>query len=81
LYPNPTSNDVKIIFEKKLEKSEILVQLYNSVGQEIKKGNSQFTHDEKSIKIITSDLANGIHFIKISFESKVETFKFLKISN
>ena len=36
---------------------------------------------ENSFKIFTDDLLNEIHFIKLTYDSKVQTFKFLKASN
>ncbi len=62
VFPNPSNNQLFINIDK--PKSNILIQIFNSIGQEII--NTKYI-TEHLIEINTSQLSNGFYLIKITY--------------
>ena len=71
--PNPFQNEIKIINPD--YDNDILYEIYDLNGRLVKSGNSSVN---KSIKI--DNIMNGIYFIKIKFDNRIETHRIIKSS-
>ena len=69
--PNPFQTEIKIINPD--YDNDILYEIYDLNGRLVKPGNSSVN---KSIKI--DNIMNGIYFIKIKFDNKIETHRIIK---
>ncbi len=72
-YPNPVSDILKIQFKTKI--SELSIDLYNILGDIIKKYNFQ---NQKDLELPIHTLTNGIYFLKINNGENVKTLKVIK---
>jgi len=69
--PNPFQTEIKIINPD--YDNDILYEIYDLNGRLVKSGNSSVN---KSIKI--DNIMNGIYFIKIKFDNKIETHRIIR---
>lgn len=78
IYPNPVSDELNITFN--IEKpGNFTLQLYNSLGQEIKFLLSEKVNmGENNIKISVEDMPDGIYFLKLLINENIVTKKFTK---
>ncbi len=75
IYPNPASNQTRIVF-KSFDKSDVYYAVYDLTGNKVieqKVDNRSFVNDE--ITINTSELNEGIYFVKISTVNQEVTRK------
>jgi hypothetical protein len=73
LYPNPTNSLLSITFKN--ENFNGTLEVYDMIG---KKVMSQSIGSNKLISIDISNLKKGLYLLKISFDGKSETKKFIK---
>ena len=71
--PNPFQTEIKIINPD--ENNDIYYEIFDLNGRLVKSGMSTVN---KSIKI--DNIMNGIYFIKIKFDNRVETHRIIKSS-
>jgi hypothetical protein len=75
LYPNPTSNELQIIVDNKVNTPEVYT-IINSLGQVVK---SEKIESIKDLTVNVSTLSQGIYFLKLSSsQSKTTTLRFVK---
>lgn len=73
LYPNPTNKFLNINIPNELE-SPLNYEIYNNLGQIIKFSNTI----SSDLQVNTSELSNGIYFLKLNFENATKTLRFIK---
>ena len=74
IFPNPTAHEIFIEF-KKLHKAKYTIELYSSIGQNIK----TLSDNRELISMDISDLRNGIYLIVVTIENeKYLTRKIIK---
>ncbi|MCF8299362.1 MAG: T9SS type A sorting domain-containing protein [Saprospiraceae bacterium] len=77
IYPNPSSDNINLSFAKN-PSSQIILQIYNSVGVLVKQNQFQANNQEYRINI--EDLESGVYFISIlSDNKKLFSDKFIKM--
>ncbi len=59
IYPNPASNEVNIVMKE--NNSNTIFELFNSIGERIELSSDSIDN----YRINTSDLANGVYFLRI----------------
>jgi hypothetical protein len=69
--PNPASFSFSLTYHA-AESKDMIIELYNAIGQKSKIVNSKSVTGENTIKIETSDLANGTYIVKINGESSTK---------
>lgn len=74
LYPNPAKNILNIHVGNRADLPESYT-IINSLGQTIK---HSVVNSENDLSINTSNLSNGIYFIKIDKEGRTKTLRFIK---
>jgi hypothetical protein len=80
LFPIPSSNKTTLTIELK-SLSNVKVELYNLVGKKVSELiKGQLSPGKNEIPINTSELSNGIYFIKVSVTDREKTIK-LVVSN
>jgi hypothetical protein len=79
IFPNPSTGEVSVSFTLK-ETKEIKIELYNSLGQNVKTVSQQkFTTGKNQINFSTENFSKGIYHIKFSIEDDVVTRKLVKM--
>ncbi len=73
IYPNPTTSELNINLPGSFDNSKYTI--YNSIGQIIK---TKVITSQSDLKLNTSELSNGVYFIKIDKEGNTKTLKFIK---
>ena len=71
-YPNPSENELKFKFPDQVSEMELLV--FNVLGKQISSEKITITNPTTDI----SNLAQGLYFMQLKFDSKIKTFKILK---
>ena len=72
IYPNPATNDLTITY--KPETKNAVVEIYNSVGQQVK----QIALVEENQQITIADLTNGLYIMKLNDGKNSATQRFVK---
>jgi Secretion system C-terminal sorting domain len=75
IFPNPSSEIIKIVYKKWFEKGDIL-QITDLTGQEVFSQNLMQFKNELNINI--SELSDGIYFVHLISNKVVSSTKFLK---
>ncbi|MFT6335727.1 MAG: hypothetical protein ACJATI_002482 [Halioglobus sp.] len=76
VFPNPSSNEIKIMLSSDEVDDQFEIEFYNNEGRVVK----QATTSNKELKISIEDLSPGIYFIKVNTKAgKVMQSKFVKI--
>ncbi|MEZ4796202.1 MAG: T9SS type A sorting domain-containing protein [Flavobacteriaceae bacterium] len=73
LYPNPTSSILSVTFKNEVPNGTL--EVYDVLG---KKAMSQKLKSDVLTSINISSLDNGVYFIKVSYDGKSETKRFIK---
>ncbi len=68
LFPNPTTNDFNILFDKAIN-GKLNVKVLNVQGQEVISQN--FTQANETIKIGGKELPSGIYFVKVTTDEGI----------
>jgi len=77
IVPNPANEETTIVFDINLT-SKVKISINDILGKEINViSDKQFSAGNNSVKISTSDLKDGIYFVKIISESKIYTQKLI----
>lgn len=64
IYPNPTSETLKIIYQSFSQKS-LHIDIYNSLGTKIHQGNYTSYFGENIIRINTSNFSSGVYILRL----------------
>lgn len=73
LFPNPTKDILNIAVPTSLG-NDISYEVYNNLGQVVKMNTS----NNNEFGVSTSDLANGVYFIKVSVDNASKVLRFIK---
>ncbi len=73
-YPNPVEKVCRVLLDK--EYNQIEIEIYNSIGAQIKSINLNNT---KYVDVDLSDFSNGIYMLKITTDNIVSTKKIIKL--
>ncbi|MEI7587087.1 peroxidase family protein [Runella sp.] len=76
IYPNPVKNILNVNLKNQIGASTIQLYSINGSLEKIVEVNS----GEGNIKINVENLSNGVHFMNISNDRKIRTFKFIKVA-
>ncbi len=76
LYPNPAKNSLSIEFEKTIDPDQFVIEIVDASGRSMGL-ISTFEYSGKSLRIDTSELSNGVHFLRISSERSLKVLKFI----
>ncbi|WP_158281466.1 golvesin C-terminal-like domain-containing protein [Sediminitomix flava] len=76
-YPNPFSDHLSIAWESN-EVTEATISIYDAVGNLITTNNVQTKIGSNSTDFNTSNLANGLYFVKLNSDIQNLTFKVIK---
>lgn len=80
IYPNPAASTSIITFSLK-QPTEVIAEIYNSVGQKVSAAISgSFSTGENQMEINTRNLSNGLYFITLKADGKTSMLKLL-VSN
>jgi hypothetical protein len=79
IYPNPTREEIKLMFNSD-RTTKIVVNICNSLGQEIKEIEEDLQMGKNVINIKTSELPEGLYFIKCRINDSVINKKFIRIN-
>jgi len=71
-YPNPLENELKFKFPDQVTEMELLV--FNVLGKQI--SSEKITKINPTTDI--SNLAQGLYFMQLKFDSQIKSFKILK---
>jgi len=75
LFPVPSKNQTTLSLDLK-SKSDVKVELYNLVGKKVSDVfNNELYSGSNEIQINTSDLTNGIYFVKVSVADRNKILK------
>jgi hypothetical protein len=72
IYPNPASSDLTIAY--KPETKNAMVEIYNSIGQQVK----QIALVDENQQITIADLTNGLYILKLNDGKNSATQRFVK---
>ena len=72
LFPNPTSNDFNILFDKAVN-GKLNVKVLNVQGQEVISKN--YTQANETIKISGKELPSGVYFVRVTTEEGIYSAK------
>ncbi|SNS76989.1 Por secretion system C-terminal sorting domain-containing protein [Belliella buryatensis] len=76
LFPNPAKNSLSLDFQKMINPDEFVLEIVDATGRSMGVINT-VEYSGKSLRIDTSGLSNGIHFIRISSERSLKVLKFI----
>lgn len=80
LFPMPSNNQTTLSLGLK-SLSNVKIELYNVVGNKVLEiFNNQLNSGDKNIQFNTSDLTNGIYFVKVSVADRIKILKLI-VSN
>ncbi|MBI1767969.1 MAG: S8 family serine peptidase [Bacteroidetes bacterium] len=79
IYPNPTTNLLKIIF-KNPNAHEVKATLYNSAGQKVFEINKSVTWEDNPYEIDLSHFSAGLFFLRIDAGANSSSQKILKMN-
>ncbi|NLL28288.1 MAG: T9SS type A sorting domain-containing protein [Bacteroidales bacterium] len=68
VYPNPFTDVIEIDFDANIDKSKILICIYNSIGQKVVNISKI---ESNQLKIDLSNMPSGIYYLAIQDESRV----------
>ena len=77
LFPNPTAGNVKISVDAK-ENSSIEINVVNITGQLVLSENRLLELGNNLIEVETSELSDGVYFVKINNQKSASVMKFIK---
>jgi hypothetical protein len=72
VYPNPASSDLTIAY--KPETKNAVVEIFNSIGQQVK----QIALVDENQQITIADLTNGLYILKLNDGKNSATQRFVK---
>jgi hypothetical protein len=76
LYPNPAKNSMIVEFEKKVDQELTSIAIIDITGRELKDVEI-LEITERSIRINTSELSNGVYFLRLSSQKSLNVLKFI----
>jgi hypothetical protein len=76
LYPNPTKNSLSLEFEKTINTDEFVLEIVDATGRSMGVIKAA-EYSGKNMRIDTSGLSNGIHFLRISSKGSLKVLKFI----
>jgi Zn-dependent metalloprotease len=80
LYPNPSSENTKVVFDLKTE-SNVSLNLYDYSGKELMQiTHTKYAAGRHTIAVDVSKLQSGIYLFRMTTEGKSEIKKFTKIT-
>lgn len=88
IFPNPVSNELKIIFNKETQdkfgkyssagsQDRIGIHLFDYTGKFIKTWKAEMVTGEISLDI--NEIARGVYILELGFENQVEKYKIVKL--
>ncbi|NUM31976.1 MAG: T9SS type A sorting domain-containing protein [Bacteroidetes bacterium] len=77
LFPNPANGLISVYLKNKSASNNINIEIYDITGVKICCKN-ELNANDNCLKINTTDLKNGMYYLKIYFENFTETIKFEK---
>ena len=74
LFPNPAKDEVAILLQLE-NREQVKIDIYDLTGKRVSSFEKTAEGGEQTIKMNTSNLANGEYFVKVSIAEKVNTLK------
>jgi hypothetical protein len=75
MYPNPTQNEVNLNFSI-TEETEMVINIVDLTGKVLKQiDNNLFNTGTHQIQFSTTDLANGMYFVRMESEKGTKTIR------
>jgi len=71
-YPNPTSNNVTVLFDNTGDK-KFLIKIYDVVGNKV--FSKEFTTNENSVNISLDNISKGVYICRITNASEIDLYK------
>ena len=75
VYPNPITGGKQLTVQFNLSTTDIVVRLYNILGQVVNTQNAPRVHDQQSLAINTSALASGTYIVRVTGKNLVSTHR------
>src|SRR5690554_2757255 len=77
LMPNPTKNNVNLLF-KEMNNTEVFVKILSNTGAQLVEKKSLINRSNPNMELNIERLANGVYFIQIQFDNNVIVKKIVK---